>query len=216
MNNLTWIARVMEERTENVSGCCRGLTHLECRVETPCGVAHAVQGLVQTFVWLAGVLNVDIRSIQGTMINIHLCALIKGISAEMPHWCWSRRIDEQGLLVREREGDEERAKRQRTEKKTELEVSSVASACELRPRVILTRCTKWTQLESTWNLCQAQRTHGLGFVCGFVGNIADDPMTKNIQNTQGVMTRSSVEVCRAHQYQSSRMLTTSTAVCREP
>ena len=25
--SLTWIARVMEERTENVSGCCRGLAH---------------------------------------------------------------------------------------------------------------------------------------------------------------------------------------------
>ena len=25
--SLTWIARVMEERTANVSGCCRGLAH---------------------------------------------------------------------------------------------------------------------------------------------------------------------------------------------
>ena len=33
---------------------------------------------------------------------------------------------------------------------------------------------------------------------------------------KGVMTRPSVKVCRAHQYRSSRMLTTSPAVCREP
>ena len=58
-------------------------------------------------------------------------------------------------------------------------------ACELRPRVILTRCTKRTQLESTWDLCRAQGAQGLGFVCEFVGNIADDPMTKNIQNSTG-------------------------------
>ena len=84
---------------------------------------------------------------------------------------------------REKENNEERAKRQRTEKKTELEmeVSDVVEmndsrrknldlrrdcwelenvnhrdaamfcACELRPRVLLTRCTKRTQLESTWD-----------------------------------------------------------------
>ena len=119
-------------------------------------------------------------------------------------------------IPRETEDDEERAKRQRTEKKTELEmeVSNVAKindrrrildlrrdgcelenirhrdaamfcACELRPRVIRTRCTKRNQLESTWDLCRAQRTQGLGYVCEFVGSIADDPMTKNIQNSTG-------------------------------
>ena len=31
----------------------------------------------------------------GTMINIHLCALITGVCAEMLHRCWSRRLDEQ-------------------------------------------------------------------------------------------------------------------------
>ena len=54
-------------------------------------------------------------------------------------------------------------------------------ACELRPRVMLTRCTKRTQLESTRDSCRAQGAQGLGFVC--VGNIANDPMTKNIQNS---------------------------------
>ena len=58
-------------------------------------------------------------------------------------------------------------------------------ACELRPRVIRTRCTKRNQLESTWDLCRAQGTQGLGYVCEFVGSIADDPMTKNIQNSTG-------------------------------
>ena len=116
-------------------------------------------------------------------------------------------------VPREKEDDEEPAKRQRTEKKTELEieVSNVAEmndsrrildlrrdgweqenvnprdaamfcACELRPRVMLKRCTKRTQLESTWDFRRAQGTQGLGFVCEIVGNIADDPMTKNIWN----------------------------------
>ena len=58
-------------------------------------------------------------------------------------------------------------------------------ACELRPRDMLTRCTKRTQLESTWDLCRAQGAQGLGHVCEFVGSIADDPMTKNIQNSTG-------------------------------
>ena len=39
---------------------------------------------------------------------------------------------------------------------------------------MLKRCTKRTQLESTWD-----------FVCEFVGSIADDPMMKNIQNSTG-------------------------------
>ena len=89
---------------------------------------------------------------------------------------------------REKEDDEERSKRQRTENKTELEmeVSSVAKindsrrildlrrddweleninhrdaalfcACEMRPRVILTRCAKRIQLEHNgrkdWDSC---------------------------------------------------------------
>ena len=117
---------------------------------------------------------------------------------------------------REKEDDKERAKRQRTEKKTqqEMEVSNVAKvndrrrildmrrdgwepanvnqlvaamfcASELRPRVMLTTCTERTQLESTWALCRAQGAQGLGFVCEFVGNIADDPVAKNIQNSRG-------------------------------
>ena len=52
-------------------------------------------GIGADIVWLAGVFNVDIKSIQGTMINIHLCALILGIRAGMPHRCWSRSFDEQ-------------------------------------------------------------------------------------------------------------------------
>ena len=85
--------------------------------------------------------------------------------------------DRRRTIPREKEDDEERTKRQRTEKKTELEMeaSNVANindsrrildlrrdgwelenvnhrdaamfcACELRPRVILTRCAKRTQL----------------------------------------------------------------------
>ena len=109
------------------------------------------------------------------------------------------RADRRRTIPRETEDDEERAKRQRTEKKTglEMEVSNVAKindrrrvldlrrdgweledvrhrdaamfyACELRPRVIRTRCTKRNQLESTWDLCRAQGTQGLGYVCEFV------------------------------------------------
>ena len=57
--------------------------------------------------------------------------------------------------------------------------------CGLRPKVILARCTKRSQLESTWDLRRAQGAQGLGYVCEFVRNIADDPMTKNIQNSTG-------------------------------
>ena len=52
---------------------------LESRVGTPCGVPTCRSGIGADIVWLAGVLNVDIRSIQGTMIDIHLCALTLGI-----------------------------------------------------------------------------------------------------------------------------------------
>ena len=77
--------------------------------------------------------------------------------------------------------DEERAKRQRTEQ-TEMEMevrqgqpknpgpamrrlkleninhrdAAMFRNCELRTKVILTRCNKRSQLESTWDLCQAQ------------------------------------------------------------
>ena len=57
--SLTWTARVMEERMENVSGCCRGLAH----PRKPSGsvvVSHLpFKDLVQT---LCGS-QVDIRSI---------------------------------------------------------------------------------------------------------------------------------------------------------
>ena len=43
---------------------------LESRVRTPCGAG---------IVCLPGVLNVDMRSIQGTRINFHLCALTVAI-----------------------------------------------------------------------------------------------------------------------------------------
>ena len=96
----------------------------------------------------------------------------------------SGEADGRRTSLREKKDDEERAKRQRTEKKKELEmeVSDVAKindsrrildlrrdgweqaninhsdaamifACEMRRRVILTRCIKRTQLESTWDLC---------------------------------------------------------------
>ena len=58
-------------------------------------------------------------------------------------------------------------------------------ALEVRPRVILTCCTKRTQQESTLDLCRTERAQGLGFVLKFVDNIADDPMTKSIQNSTG-------------------------------
>ena len=52
--------------------------------------------------------------------------------------------------------------------------AAMCCICELRPRVILTRCIKRSQLDSTRELCRAQRTQGLGYECEFVGNIADD------------------------------------------
>ena len=58
--SLTWIARVMEERTENVSGGCRGLAHTR---KLSGGVMRCLtcrSGVGTDIVWLAGVLNVDI------------------------------------------------------------------------------------------------------------------------------------------------------------
>ena len=69
-------------------------------------------------------------------------------------------------------------------KSTSTTVTQRCSALvNMRPRVILARCTKRSQLESTWDLCRAQGAQGLGYVCELVRNIADDPMTKNIQNS---------------------------------
>ena len=75
----TWIARVTEERMENVSGCCRSLAHHRkpsgnamwcrtCRLENGADI-----------VWPGGVSNVGIRGIRCAMTNIRLCALIMGI-----------------------------------------------------------------------------------------------------------------------------------------
>ena len=116
---------------------------------------------------------------------------------------------------REGHPGKEPAKRQRTEKtELEMEASNVAKIkdsrrileqrrngwaleninhrdaamlCtgELQRKVIVTHCTKRAQLDSTWDLCRAQGAQRLGYVCEFVGNVADDPMTKNIQNSTG-------------------------------
>ena len=90
----TWIAKFMEERTENVSGCCGGLAHPRNSSGSAMWCLRCRSGIIAATVWRAGALNVDI-SIQGTMINIHFCALVMGISAEMLHRCWSERINEQ-------------------------------------------------------------------------------------------------------------------------
>ena len=74
--NQTRSARVMGERTENVSGCCRGFAHSRkpSRNATWCPTCRSGTGA--DILWLAGVFNVDIKSIQGMLINIHLCVLI--------------------------------------------------------------------------------------------------------------------------------------------
>ena len=72
--NQTWTARVMVERTENVSGCCRGLAH----PREPSGSAMWCP-TCRSGIGADIVLLVDIRSIQGTMINIHLFASVVGI-----------------------------------------------------------------------------------------------------------------------------------------
>ena len=77
--SLTWIARVMKERTENVSGCCRALAHPRLPSGSAMWRPTCRSEIGADNVWLAGVLNVNIRSIQGTVINIHLCAVIMGI-----------------------------------------------------------------------------------------------------------------------------------------
>ena len=51
---------------------------MELRPRTP-SERFVGSGLVQTLCGWQGVLNIDIRSIQGTMIHIHLCATIWGI-----------------------------------------------------------------------------------------------------------------------------------------
>ena len=72
------IARVMEERTENVSGCCRSLEHPRNSSGSAMWCLKCRSGIIAATVRLAGALNVDI-SIQGTMINIHFFALIMGM-----------------------------------------------------------------------------------------------------------------------------------------
>ena len=102
--------------------------------------------------------------------------------------CREGLTDRRRTIPRETEDDEERPKRQRTEKKAELEMevpnvakindrrrildlrrdrwelenirhrdASMYCACELCPRVMLTRCTNQTQLESTWDLSAKAR-----------------------------------------------------------
>ena len=46
---------------------------------------------------------------------------------------------------------------------------------------MLARCTKKTQMESTWCLCRSQGAKGS--VCEFVGNITDYLVTENIQKS---------------------------------
>ena len=70
--------RELEERTENVSGCCRGLTRLRKPSGSAMWCLTCPSRSAADAVWLTGGdFNVDIRSIQGTMINIHLCVLSK-------------------------------------------------------------------------------------------------------------------------------------------
>ena len=68
-----------EERTENVSGCCRSLA----RHRKPSGNAMWCRTcrseIGADIVWPGGVSNIGIKGIQGTMTNIRLCALIMGI-----------------------------------------------------------------------------------------------------------------------------------------
>ena len=74
----TWIARVMEERMENVSGCCRSLAHHR----KPSGNAmwcRTVQRLVHALCGREGSRTSASGGNRGTMTNIRLCALIMGI-----------------------------------------------------------------------------------------------------------------------------------------
>ena len=66
--------------------------------------SHTIESWVGSVTWcptcrpgIGAVFNVDISGIEDMMINIHLCALIMVIWADMPHRCWSRRIDQQVL-----------------------------------------------------------------------------------------------------------------------
>ena len=71
----TWIARVMEEWTENVPGCCRSFAHPRMPSGDAMWCLTCHSGIGAGIVWLGWGMNVDIRSIQGTMINLILCAL---------------------------------------------------------------------------------------------------------------------------------------------
>ena len=75
----TWIARVMEERMENVSGCCRSLAHHRKPSGNAMWCRTCRSEIGADIVWPGGVSNVGIRGIRGTMTNIRLCALIMGI-----------------------------------------------------------------------------------------------------------------------------------------
>ena len=77
--SLTWIARVMEQRSQNVPFCCRSLAHHRKPSGNAMWCLTYRSGIGAGIVWLERLLNVDTRSIQGTMINIHLCELTLGI-----------------------------------------------------------------------------------------------------------------------------------------
>ena len=63
----TWIAKVMYARTENVPGCGRSLAHPRKPSANAMWCLTCRSGIGAGIVWLGGVTNVDIRSIQGTM-----------------------------------------------------------------------------------------------------------------------------------------------------
>ena len=65
----------MEERTEDVPGYCQSLAHPREQSVNAMWCRTCRSGIGAGIAWLE-VLNVDIRSIQGRLINFHLCAVI--------------------------------------------------------------------------------------------------------------------------------------------
>ena len=139
------------------------------RMGASCGVPHAAQGLVQTSCGWQGLQRRHQKH--------------PGHGDQYPLVC----IDCGSMLVAK-----DRSRRILDLRRDGWELENINHrdaamfcACELRPRVMLMRCTKRSQLEATWGPCRAQETQGLAYVCAFVGIVADDPMTKNMQKSTG-------------------------------
>ena len=172
-----------------------------------------------------------------------LATLSQGCRSRCSHTAMSGGADRRRTVPRETEDDEERAKRQRTEKKTELEME-VSNVAKVNDRRRILTDGSWKTSDTVTQRCSVpvncvpeSSAHAApsgtnwnqhGIYAEHKGHkdwdtCADSPAAsqtiplRRISRTaQGAMPRSSVEASQDSQYQSSRTSKTSDAVCREP